>query len=203
MRDFFQTDWSALGVCIEEAAPAKKRGPAKNTSKTYEAAGADFTRRHSDQTRARMSAAAAGQRTQKHIDAIRKAHTGKVVSDETRARMSASLKGKSNPNKGKPGRKWTDEQKAAHAIRQQLEHAAGLRRTTKGTRLSDDHRAKLSQAAQNRSGPGNGAKRIHTPFGEFDSAKIAAEKLNIAYCSIARRMKKHPDQYYYITKDTK
>lgn len=105
---------------------------------------------------------------------------------------------KPNPLKGVPGRKWTDEQKLAHAIRQQLEHEAGLRKTTKGTKMTDKHRAKLSQAAQNRSGPGNNAKRIHTPFGEFDSALIACEKLNVAYCTIGRRMKKDPSNYYYL-----
>jgi hypothetical protein len=117
--------------------------------------------------------------------------------------MSASLKGKSNPNKGKPGRKWTEEQKQAAAIMQQLIRLAGLRRSNLGRKASEETRARQREAALNRAGPANNAKRIHTPFGDFDSVKIAAEKLNIAYCSIGRRMKKHPDQYYYITKDTK
>jgi hypothetical protein len=130
-------------------------------------------------------------------------HTNKFVdrsvkSAKWREAIASRYVDKPSPLKGRPGRKWTDEQKAAHAIRQQLEHQAGLRKTTKGTTLSDDHRAKLSQAAQNRSGPGNNAKRIHTPFGEFDSAKAAAEKLNVAYCSISRRMKKDPTNYYYL-----
>lgn len=105
---------------------------------------------------------------------------------------------KPNPLKGRPGRKWTEEQKAAHAIRQQLEHEAGLRKTTKGKTLSDEHRAKLALAALNRQGPGNNAKRVHTPLGVFDSIKQAAEKHNVAYCSIGRRMKKDPTNYYYL-----
>lgn len=197
MGDFFQTDWSALGVVVEQAVPAKT---AKKSAKTYEAAGADFTRRHSDQTRDKMSAAATGQRTDQHKEAIRKAHTGKVVRDETRAKMSAALTGRTSPNKGKPGRKWTPEQKQQFAILQQFERLAGLRSTTKGRTASQQTRAKQREAALKRSGAGNNAKRIRTPMGEFASLKLAAEAYNIAECSIGRRMKKNPDQYYFITK---
>jgi hypothetical protein len=141
--------------------------------------------------------------TQNLQDIFDTAHPNKFVersfkSAKWRAAMAKRYADKPNPLKGRAGRKWTDEQKLAHAIRQQLEHEAGLRNTTKGVKMSDEHRAKLSQAAQNRSGPGNNAKRIHTPFGEYDSALIASEKLNVAYCTIGRRMKKDPTNYYYL-----
>ena len=119
-----------------------------------------------------------------------------VKSDKWRAAMAN--RHVPSPLKGVPGRKWTDEQKLAHSIHQQLEREAGLRKTTKGTKFTDEHRAKLSQAAKNRSGPNGNAKRIHTPFGEFDSATSAAKALNLNLCSIGRRMKKDPSNYYYL-----
>jgi hypothetical protein len=120
-----------------------------------------------------------------------------VKSDKWREAI-AIARARPSPLKGRAGRKWTEEEKQAHAIRQQLEHEAGLRKTTKGVKMSDEHRAKLSQAAQNRSGPGNNAKRIHTPFGEYDSVKQAAKALDLNPCSIGRRMKKDPANYYYL-----
>ena len=155
-------------------------------------------KKHSEETRARMSAAHKGKMSEEHKDAIRKTHTGKVISESQRKAISAANTNRVSVLKGVPGRKWTDEQKLAHAIRQQLEHEAGLRKTTKGTKMSDEARAKMSEAARNRKGPSSNAKRIHTPFGEFDSALIACEKLNVAYCTIGRRMKKDPSNYYYL-----
>lgn len=121
-----------------------------------------------------------------------------VKSAKWREAMANRYKTKPSPLKGVPGQKWTEERKFIRSIQLQLEHLAGLRNTHKGIKISDETRARLSQAAKNRSGPGNNAKRVHTPFGEFDSAMIAAEKLNVAYCTIARRVKKDPTNYYYL-----
>jgi hypothetical protein len=109
-----------------------------------------------------------------------------------------AMRGLPSPHAGKPGRKWTEEQKQAHAIRQQLIHLAGLRRSNLGRKASEETRARQREAALNRQGPGNNAKAVHTPFGVFDSVKIAAEKLGVAYCTIGRRMIKDPNNYYFV-----
>jgi hypothetical protein len=41
-------------------------------------------------------------------------------------------------------------------------------------------------------------KKIKTPFGVFESRKQAAEKLGIKAPSLGDRMKRHPQEYYYI-----
>lgn len=41
-------------------------------------------------------------------------------------------------------------------------------------------------------------KSIYTPFGIFYSQKEAAEKLNVTVQTICSRIKKYPDQYYYV-----
>jgi hypothetical protein len=128
-------------------------------------------------------------------------HLARDWSDSQRANhrkaMSAKV-GKPSALKGVPGRKWTEEQKQAHGIRQQLEREAGLRRTTKGRTASEETRAKQSKSAQNRSGPGNNAKAVHTPFGVFASITIASGQLGIACCTLARRIKRNVTNYYYI-----
>jgi hypothetical protein len=111
--------------------------------------------------------------------------------------MDAKI-GQPSPLAGKPGRQWTEEQKQAHGIRQQLEREAGLRRTTKGRSASEATRAKQSTAAKNRSGPGNNAKAVHTPLGVFASITIASEQMGIACCTLARRIKRNVTNYYYI-----
>jgi hypothetical protein len=133
--------------------------------------------------------------------AASRTHSNRNWSDTHRANhreaMDAKV-GQPSALAGKPGRKWTQEQKQAHAIRQQLEHEAGLRRTTKGCKASEETRARQREAALNRQGPGNNAKAVHTPFGVFASAKIASEKLGIAYCTLAKRIKRGVTNYYYI-----
>jgi hypothetical protein len=105
-------------------------------------------------------------------------------------------RGQPSPHAGK---KLTEEHRAKLKGRERTDtHRARLSAAGKGRKPSIETRAKQSQAALNREGAGNNAKRIHTPFGVFDSAKIAAEKLGVAYCTIGRRMIKDPKNYYFV-----
>lgn len=45
------------------------------------------------------------------------------------------------------------------------------------------------------------SKKIQTPDGVFDSRKLAAEHYKVDPAMISYRIKRYPDQYYYITDD--
>lgn len=80
------------------------------------------------ETAAKISRANKGKRrSPEHIEAIRRTHTGKLVSTETRAKMSAA-------KKGKTGRKWSDSSKAK------------LSAANRGRKLSQEVREKGARA---------------------------------------------------------
>ena len=128
--------------------------------------------------------------------AARATHTGKVISESQRQAIKAANTGRPSPLKGQ---KLSEETRAKMKGRVFSDtHRARLSAAGQGRQVNAETRAKQSQAALNRSGAGNNAKRIHTPFGVFDSAKIAAEKLGVAYCTIGRRTIKDPNNYYFL-----
>ena len=132
-------------------------------------------------------------------EAARATHTARTWSDSHRARHREAMDAKRGQPSPLAGKKLTEEHRAKLQGRERTEeHRARLSAAGQGKKLTEAHRAKLSQAALNREGAGNNAKRIHTPFGVFDSVKIAAEKLGVAYCTIGRRTVKDPANYYFL-----
>jgi len=131
--------------------------------------------------------------------AASRTHKARDWSPTHRARHREAMDAKRGQPSPHAGKKLTEEHRAKLKGRERTDtHRARLSAAGKGRKPSIETRAKQSQAALNREGAGNNAKRIHTPFGVFDSAKIAAEKLGVAYCTIGRRMIKDPKNYYFV-----
>ena len=132
-------------------------------------------------------------------EAARATHTNRNWSDTHRARHREAMDAKVGQPSANAGKKLTEEHRAKLKGRERSDqHRAHLSAALVGKTPSAETRAKQRQAALNREGAGNNAKRIHTPFGVFDSAKIAAEKLGVAYCTIGRRTVKDPANYYFL-----
>ena len=70
---------------------------------------------------------------------------------------------------------------------------------------TEEWRQKMSASAKQRGMPlgMRAAKPIHTPLGDFDSKALAAQAHNCDSTLISYRLKKFPQDYYYITKDAK
>lgn len=134
-----------------------------------------------DEQKQRLSASAQGNKNRQ----------GKLASNETRAKMSQSLKGKSHPQ--------TDETRAKISAantgkKLSEETKEKLRQANIGKKVSDETRAKLSKP--------RGGLSVHTPLGQFDTLKAAAQAHGWKSDNqIRARLKKFPEQFYLI-KDT-
>lgn len=123
------------------------------------------------------------------------------VSAETRARISAANKGKNTWSKGRNGKPHSDETKAKIGV------------IHKGKMVSEETRAKLSAAMTGKSLPKSNAtkakiaaakcKPITTPNGTFPSITAAAADYNVRGNVIQYRMKKYPNEYYFVARSSK
>ena len=114
-------------------------------------------------------------------------------SAETRARMSAA----------KTGRKHTEESRAKmSAQRKGRKHSkhrvvseetrARMSASQKSRFFSEEARAKLKNKKPH--------KALQTPDGLFASALDYAEFIGCARITVYKRVEKHPDLYYFVTK---
>jgi len=109
---------------------------------------------------------------------------------ETKAKISAALTGRA-------GRKWTPEQKQAHAIRQQLEHEAGLRRTTKGVKYTEHQRQQCVERGLRRKTHNITQREIQTPAGIFWGVRAVADHYQITEMTVSRWFKSQAQEFYY------
>lgn len=110
-------------------------------------------------------------------------------SSEARAKISAA----------KTGSKLSDE------------HKAKISATKTGSKLSIETKAKISEAFKGRTHPHSAkakasislsmSKQIMTPAGVFGSRKEATEFYKVKPWKFGDWMLKHPQHFYYITKD--
>lgn len=102
--------------------------------------------RHTDETKAKISAAHMGKiLTQEHIAKMSAAMTGRVKSDETIAKMSAAMMGHAVSDETKA------KLSAAHMGKVLTEeHRAKMSAANMGKTLSEDHRAKMSASQKGR-----------------------------------------------------
>ena len=120
------------------------------------------------------------------------------ISPETRARISAANKGKNTWSKGRSGKLHSDETKAK------------IGAIHKGKIVSEETRAKLSAAMTGKSSPKSDAtkakmaaakcKPVTTPNGTFPSITGAAADYKVRGNVIQYRMKKYPNQYYFVAR---
>ena len=173
----FDSDNSWLDAMVQDA-PAKASNPKVITASTSKGL---FC--WSDDYRAKISDALKGKtHTAEHKAKISAAIKGKTHTAKTRDQMSATRKGKS---------------RGAHP----QEHCAKISAALKGKTHSVEACAKI-QANNSQSKP------IMTPTGAFPSKSAAGEwaqahGLINAHRKINKWLKTHPDQFYYIPKDTK
>lgn len=147
-------------------------------------------KKHSAEARAQISEAVSTRQSDPGVRAQISARSqASNARPETKAKISAALK-------GRPGRKWTEEQKQAHAIRQQLEREAGLRRTTKGVKYSEERRQQCREAGLKRKTHNVSQLEIQTPAGTFWGTEAVAEHYQVTTMTIGRWFKSQPDLFY-------
>jgi hypothetical protein len=145
---------------------------------------------HSQEARAKISAASSARLSDPKVRAEISARSKETnARPETKAKIRAS-------SIGRPGRKWTDEEKLAHAIRQQLEREAGLRKTTKGVKYSEARRQQSSEAGLKRKTHNVTQLEIQTPAGTFWGTEAVAEHYQVTQMTIGRWLKTKPDSFY-------
>jgi hypothetical protein len=194
-----QTDFSFLSLEFES--PVAKQATVDVTPKKGRSVkigdtsiSISFTFKHTDATKAKISATT----------------KGKVLSDDRRAQISAATKGRFLS-----GWTWnhTPESRAKMSAARKGkvlsdEHRANVSKALKGKKHSAEHTAKrvASRAERFRERTANGmvrsnSKSIMTPAGIFSSRGTAANFFNVRCPTIGLWMKECPEQFYYITKD--
>lgn len=126
-----------------------------------------------------------------HRDKAVSRMTGVKRSPEACAKMSASQKARTS---------YGDSQHP-----QTLETRAKISAKLKGHEVTAETRAKISATIRSKPTPPKRArigKPIQTPEGIFDTVKSYAAHCGVAIITVYKRIEKHPDQYYYINKDT-
>ena len=113
------------------------------------------------------------------------AHRGKVVSEETRAKIRAHRTGSKNGPLT-------------------AEHRARIGDIHRGKIVGEETRKKMSESAKNRQRELNQTgKPIMTPNGIFPSVMEVSRVAGVTYSTVHYWMKKWPEHYYYIAKDSK
>jgi hypothetical protein len=176
MRDFFQTDWSALGVCIEEAAPANTVCTAKKTAKGHEVAGVVYTRSHSDQTRACI--------TQKQIGHNRHTKHSRQAISNYHKRPDSVLRSAETQHKRTEGIRRSRANPSAKLL------------------ASYANPGRVVGATLAKQKPIMTPTGVF-PSLKHAAEWAVANGLPNAYKKIGKWLKTHPELFYYITKDTK
>jgi hypothetical protein len=146
---------------------------------------------HSAEGRARISAASRARQSDPEVKAQISARSKETnARPEVKAKIRAALT-------GRPGRTWTPEQRQEHAIRQQLEREAGLRKTTKGVKYSEARRQQCSEAGLKRQTVNITQREIQTPNGIFYGIRAVAEHYQVTELTIGRWFKSKSESFYY------
>lgn len=128
------------------------------------------------------------------------AYRGRRLSDTHLQRIRANAqKRKGRPlNRTRPGRPWTEQERFAQSIFQQLLHLAGLRKSSLGRKMSPEVCERNRQSK---------CKPIQTPYGQFASKQAAVQGLIQAGVvnaggKLTKWLSTDSANYYYIAKDT-
>lgn len=121
--------------------------------------------------------------SEEHRAKIGAAHKGKTVSEETRAKMREA-------HVGHTGNTHSEESRSKMSA-----SLKGREVWNKGIPATDLRKANISRAKAGKANPKK-YKPIMTPNGLFPSKKEALLHIK----SLDYKMKKHPDQYYYVEK---
>lgn len=170
---YLETDFSFLDGLLEEPVAQPK---SKSTKPGMAVAGAKVTVTLGAAHRAILSAA----------------HKGKIVSAETREKLGAVHRGKTLSAEHLAKLKAANTGKK-HSAEARAKISAANKGIHKGKKLSEEHKAKLRASHKP-------PQEYVTPLGKFVSFKVACAAHGFGGNPMRDRMKKFPDQFYYITK---
>lgn len=178
-----QTDFSFLNITEPKSSVVSKKN-SKAIKTEYSTINVTYTITRSDEFKDKVSKSLSGRKQPKELVEKRRIKLiGQKRTPETNALIS----------KSRTGMKLSEE------------HRRNISLSKKGKASSEETKRKITEGLLRHYAlhpeMDKKTKRVMTPAGEFASIKLTCAFFDIGYDTFYRWMKKHPEQFYYITKD--